>query len=361
MSTNKYLTQYKKKFSLIVPRIQRHEDNIANIVNEFMNSTNKSQAYWNSINVRLNNEYKEINKIFAEWSYDEIPKEMQFVAREQTAYIKSLKTVTRDAEMNVKKLMNTHDFKNIGNSISQSAVDDLTLAMAQGKTDLSRLMTKVKQSLIEAETVTFETTGEQRQIVKGLLKQDEVAKRLTDNVEAKRFIRIVDKNGNPRHYKISHYSDLVARNHYHEAQSEAVKQVNKNYDNDLIRVSTHNTTTEICQQYEGMIFTMSGKDDRFPLADQVPPYHPNCIHFITPVFAESLESQGILQEFSDFSKGKTDKPPVPAGYVPLDERNKAVDKAIKETKQLDKFKELTPRQKQNLINENVTQAIRDVA
>ena len=361
MSTNKYLTQYKKKFSNILPSIIRHEDNIDKIVKEFMSSTNRSQAYWKAINTSLNTEYKAINKIFSEWSYNEIPKELRFVAREQMAYIKSLKSVTKEAQMSLKKMLNTHDFKNAGVNLAQTAIDDLTGAMAQGRVQLNRLIAKKKQSLIDAETIGYNTQGEQLDVVKDLFTRDEVAKALKKTADEKKFIKIIDKNGNPRNYQIRYYSDLVARTQYHKAQAEAVKQVNKNYDNDLIRVSTHNTTTEICQAYEGKIFSLSGVSKMFPVADNVPPYHPNCIHFITPVFEESLQIQGTLQEFSDFSNNRTNKPPVPAGYVPLDVRNKAVNSAIQNTKKSEVFKEATKAGKKNLLNKNVTQAIRDAA
>jgi hypothetical protein len=123
-----------------------------------------------------------------------------------------------------------------------------------------------------------------------------------------------------RRMRARDYAELVARTKFHEAASAAAVQQARNHGTSLVQVSTHNTTTEICQQYEGKIYSLNGDDPRFPPLGEVPPFHPNCLHLILPTFESAMQSQGTLDKFADFSQGKTDRPPVPAGFVPIKER-----------------------------------------
>ena len=88
-----------------------------------------------------------------------------------------------------------------------------------------------------------------------------------------------------------------------------------------MQVSSHNTIYKACIPYEGKIFSVSGKDKRFPKLVHTPPYHVNCIHTMLPIFVAALEVDGTLKEWEKFSKGKTNKPPYPSGFVPISERS----------------------------------------
>ncbi|MBA7557934.1 hypothetical protein ES705_50717 [subsurface metagenome] len=124
-------------------------------------------------------------------------------------------------------------------------------------------------------------------------------------------------------YKPSYYAELVARTKFHQAQSQAALMQAANYETDLIQVSSHNTTTELCMPFEGKIFTISGKDKRFPPLTESPPYHPNCLHLLFPAFESGLQAQGTLESFSSFSKGEISRPPVPSSFIPVKERGAA--------------------------------------
>jgi hypothetical protein len=93
-----------------------------------------------------------------------------------------------------------------------------------------------------------------------------------------------------------------------------------NYGTDLVQVSSHNTTTKICMPYEGKVYSISGKDKRFPPLMNTPPYHPNCLHLIFPTFESGMIAQGTLDSFSAFSMGKISKPPLPASFKPISKR-----------------------------------------
>jgi len=97
-------------------------------------------------------------------------------------------------------------------------------------------------------------------------------------------------NINGRDYNLKAYSELVARTRMREAQTEATKELCKEYDNDLVQYSEHDNPCEECAQYEGEIFSLSGDSpDYDPLpAEAEPPVHPNCEHNLNPVSENAL-------------------------------------------------------------------------
>lgn len=95
---------------------------------------------------------------------------------------------------------------------------------------------------------------------------------------------------NGRHYGVRGYAELVARTRMREAQTEATKELCKEFDNDLVQFSKHDTPCEECAKYEGEIYSISGNSDKYePLSDEVtPPVHPNCEHNLNPTSENAL-------------------------------------------------------------------------
>jgi hypothetical protein len=106
-------------------------------------------------------------------------------------------------------------------------------------------------------------------------------------IEDGNFIEI-----NGRHYNLRKYSMLVARTEMRKSQSSGVLNSCKQYDNDLVEVSNHGTTTPICEPYEGNTYSLSGRTKGFPYLDTSPPYHPNCQHFLIPTSEEAIAFEG---------------------------------------------------------------------
>jgi len=75
-----------------------------------------------------------------------------------------------------------------------------------------------------------------------------------------------------------------------------------------------------CMDFEGKIFSISGKDPRFPPLTDTSPYHPMCLHLMYPTFESAMQVQGTLESFSAFSKGEVNRPPIPASFIPIGDR-----------------------------------------
>lgn len=90
---------------------------------------------------------------------------------------------------------------------------------------------------------------------------------------------IIEING--RKYKADYYAELVARTRTREAQTQATINTILSFGEHLVRVSDHNTETKLCQEFEGHVYSLTGEGG-YPLLGDYPPFHPNCLHVLTP-------------------------------------------------------------------------------
>ncbi len=95
---------------------------------------------------------------------------------------------------------------------------------------------------------------------------------------------------NGRNYNLKAYSELVARTTMREAQTDATKELCREYDNDLVQFSKHDSPCEVCAPLEGQVFSVSGTDPDYPelTDDETPPIHPRCEHNLNPTSANAL-------------------------------------------------------------------------
>lgn len=95
------------------------------------------------------------------------------------------------------------------------------------------------------------------------------------------FIRIIDKNGKPRVFRISTYAEFVTRTRTGDAQVRGTLDAGNRYGVTEFQVTSHNTETPICKPHEGQIYTTNpANTDRFKLLtpENTPTYHVNCEH-----------------------------------------------------------------------------------
>lgn len=94
---------------------------------------------------------------------------------------------------------------------------------------------------------------------------------------------------NNRRFQMRHYSMMVARTEMRASQSMSTITSCRQYGNDLVEVSDHQTTTEICQEFEGNTYSLDAKTPGYTQLPVAPPFHPNCQHFLIPTSLEIME------------------------------------------------------------------------
>jgi len=113
----------------------------------------------------------------------------------------------------------------------------------------------------------------------------ECKKNVLKNFAERGITAVRTKNG--RYIRLDAYADMVARSTVREVTNTAtIKQVQE-LGYDLVRMSEHPGACPICQKYEGRVYSISGKDKRFPKLDVAfnngyANIHPRCRHVLTP-------------------------------------------------------------------------------
>ena len=129
-------------------------------------------------------------------------------------------------------------------------------------------------------------SGQVRDYLFGMLEDDE-------------FIEI-----NGRMYRMKKYAELVARTTMREAQTAATLDLCREYENDLVIISDHGCDCDLCEQYEGKTYSISGRSMKHPMLPDSPPFHPNCKHSMLPT---SEDAEELRKEYGESTMRRTIK------------------------------------------------------
>lgn len=309
---------FKTRFLPLNKRLAILETKLQKLMIASMKGAKKSTIYWNTIRREIDLIYAQMNTFFRTWAKKRIPAQYRWSLGYINSRIKSTKGVLNIAEKTLAALFSSNATTQMMTALYKDAAESFLSASVAGRNNLHRLTRMTQQILVNEGVIDITVAvgfemGDLRKAAKALT--GELWGGLYQNVENKSFVQA----GKYR-YKPRYYAEMVARTKFHEAQSYAALGQANNYNTDLMQISTHNTTTKICMDFEGKIFSISGKDFRFPPLSDTPPYHPNCLHLMYPTFESAMQVQGTLGAFSAFSMGEVNRPPIPAGFIPFANR-----------------------------------------
>ena len=126
---------------------------------------------------------------------------------------------------------------------------------------------------------TSQTVVKDTALYKGLdgLTTQEIAKVFSDRLKSG-AIDGKALNINGKIWGVRDYSNMLARTAVADAHSAGVVDSGV----ELVEVSSHGTTTEICKKYEGNIYSVNGDSSKYPKLEASPAFHPNCLHLLIP-------------------------------------------------------------------------------
>ena len=133
-----------------------------------------------------------------------------------------------------------------------------------------RISQLIAQGLIE---------GQPRKTVSDVILQE-----LRGKLGEEEFITI-----NGRNYQPKHYSKLLARTQTREATTRGTVNTSLQYGNDLVQISAHAGSCNICLPFQGRVYSISGTDPEFRPLDEDPPFHPNCAHILIPTSRKFMQ------------------------------------------------------------------------
>lgn len=317
-TTKVFEADFNTRFLPLSKKLKRIEDKIYKQMMESVGNAKMSASYWAAQKAQLNKLYVEMNAVFDGWAKKEIPARYRRSLKLVNARIKAAKNVTEIGAKSLSEMMNSNFSIQVMRSLYDDTIQSFISASVGGRANLTRLFLQTQQallneSLVNATVVTGFQMGNLREaktMLSNLFKS-----RAMKTAEGKLFVQA----GRYR-YKPSYYAELVARSKFHQAHTQAALGQARNYDTDLVEISTHNTTTAICLPFEGKVFSISGKDTRFPPIDEFPPFHPNCLHLMFPTFESGMEAEGTLKAYEAFSNDRIETHPTVRNFIPAGDR-----------------------------------------
>jgi len=312
-------SDFNKKFKPLLGRLNTKEARLRSLILSSLKTGSKSSVYWNKLRREVDVLYSEMNVLFSSWSKEEIPKRYRNSLREINSAIVARKTIINTPVKTITEMLTSKGSQSLSAMLYMEANDTFLAALNSGRSSVIRFTRVTQQAILAESEINLAimqgladggNLGKASRILSG-----EFWQKAFVSVDNERFIQ-----AGRYKYKPSYYAKMVARTKFHEAQSVAAMSQAKNYGTDLVQVSSHNTKTRICIPYEGKIYSIAGGNKMFPPLFDTPPYHPNCLHLLFPTFVSGMEAQGTLEGFSDFSKGKINKPPVPKSFIPVSQR-----------------------------------------
>jgi hypothetical protein len=142
-----------------------------------------------------------------------------------------------------------------------------------------------------------------RSLIQGVSRRqatkDAVAELLENDITG-----IIAKNG--ARIPADKYMANVIQYHMRKAHVEGV--VNRLADNkmDLVYINSVGITCDICSVYQGRVYSLSGKDSRFPKLDRRPPYHSHCVHSASAWVEEYHDELDVKKAIRESNRPFTD-------------------------------------------------------
>ena len=308
----------KKRLAPLTKKLRKIEDRITDVVQSSLKGAQRSTAYWHAVRRQIDGLYKEMVQVFDGWAQAEIPARYRRSLAAIQRRINQTKAITENAQKSITGMLSSQATRATSLALYSDAADSFLSAAITGRQNLHRFtrltqQTLINESLLDLDVAAGIEFGDLRKAA------DSISNRLWSElhtmVDGQRYVQ-----AGARKFTPEYYAEMVARTKFHESHTAAAVSQAANYQTDLLQVSSHNTPTAICIPFEAKIFSVGGIDNRFPPLTDTPPYHPNCLHLLFPTFVSAMEVQGTLDSFSEFSKGKISKPPVPASFVPVAQR-----------------------------------------
>lgn len=273
--------------------IERSARRITALVDEVTRHPKTSAVYWTQVTYTIDREYGIMQAALQKWARSVLPSEYaKQIADAVETMAKAEQMVYKAADI-VASIEAQKSTAAITAKLGRDAVADMAKALNDGKAIVKRLTKATQQTLLD-ESVIDSALGKAYQ--EGDIKNfTEVLNELRPETKQWRDTvlqgKLVEVNG--KHFQPEYYAELVARTKFHEVQSLATLDVADNVGSDLVIVSNHNTTTPMCQEHEGQVYSVSGTHPDYPPLTDSPPFHPNCLHTLHVTFEWAVKMGGM--------------------------------------------------------------------
>lgn len=263
-----------------------------------------TKVYANTIYKQVELKLQELAKAANDYSLSAVPKEYEKALLETYAYFKRNNLLMRPPAA----------FARIHHDTIYLLVREMQYNISDGIAQIGRqILRYVDTSRDEALRVSgLAATGEK--LASGSTVR-QMQKNLVGKLQEQGFMTVqYGSGGNAYQVSLDTYTAMVARSTTREAGNMARETQLKENGYDLMKMSVHFPTCEVCAPLQGRVYSISGKDKRFPPIERVyrngyRNVHPNCRHVMTP-FIEELQTDDEMQiEIAESNKPFVDPRP----------------------------------------------------
>lgn len=273
--------------------IEKSTRRIVGLVDEVTRNPKSGAAYWNTVASTIDREYNIMLAALQKWTRSALPSEYRDQIAEAVEAMAQAERLTLKAAEVIASVETRKSIAAITAKLGRDAVADMGKAILDGKAVVTRLTRATQQTLLDESVIDSAlgkayANGDIKDFVEILVEARPETKAWYETVKNGQLVEV-----NGRHFTPDYYAELIARTRFHEVQSLATLDVAENVGSDLVVVSNHNTTTPMCQEHEGVVYSISGNDPEFPPLTDSPPFHPNCLHTLHVTFRWAVKMGGM--------------------------------------------------------------------
>lgn len=238
-------------------------------------------AYWRDVIIEVRQILKELDKYADKWIEQVIGQVYSQAAAQTVMFLERLG----------KQRQEKPEFA----QIHQRAIDVVAQNMVNNLRNATQFIGRRVNDVFRR--VGLEQTA--RKLAAGQTVQDmkqKMVRQLLDEGQT----AFVDRLG--RKWRLDTYAAMVARTTTREASTVATLNTCEEFGVDLVQVTTHYPTCEKCAPLQGKVFSISGKDKRYPKYGENGAYiprHPNCRHVLVPYVREFDDNAEETERFSN--------------------------------------------------------------
>lgn len=255
---------------LIQSLIDLYRQGFLNVLKVILEKETKKQntVYFKDILKQIIAILEQLDQNAAKWIEENVPKKYQQIYIEVMAFIKQIKG----------EAIQNPSFS----QIHQRAIDVLAQNLYDNLRDATQFVGRKFDDYFRR--ASLESAG--KKYVSGETWQ-QMKKDLMEKLLTKGLTGFKDKLG--REWRLDSYAEMVARTLTREIATTATINACKEFDIDLVKISTHYPTCELCAPIQGKVFSISGRDKRYPKLKEEykPPIHPNCYSKDTEVYTRN--------------------------------------------------------------------------
>jgi len=257
-----------------------------------------TKVYYNTILKQLETQLKRTEKNSAFYVRSVIPKEYQNTLDELYGYFKK----------NNLQMKKPQAFAQIHDDAIHSIANEMQFHIGQGLEQAGRQIIRyIDDARDDAlRQAGLRTAGQK--IASGSTVQD-MRNNLIDRLQNEGFMTVQYGQGkNAYQVPIDTYASMVARSTTREAGNLARENQLIENGYDLVKMTTHYPTCDKCVQFQGRVYSLTGKDKRFPSLFETAfksgyrNVHPNCRHSIVPFIEELQTDEELSQALTESNK-----------------------------------------------------------